>query len=48
MALAGIHGKKMGLKGQNLLKGLPGGYMSGPPLKPLFSAILKSLKHIDG
>lgn len=38
-------GKKMlGGKG---LKGLPGGYINQPPLKPLYSAINKSLKHIE-
>lgn len=40
--------KMLGVKGANMLKGLPGGYANGPPLKPLYTAILKSLKHIDG
>ena len=44
-----MHGKKMlGLKNQSLLKGMPGGYTNGPPLKPLYSAINKTVKHIDG
>jgi hypothetical protein len=36
------------MKGQAMLKGMPGGYGNGPPLKPLFSAINKTMKHIDG
>jgi hypothetical protein len=28
-------------------KGLPNGYMNAHPLKPLFAAISKSLKHIE-
>lgn len=43
----GLQGKKLSAKHQNMLKGLPGGYLNGPPLKPLFQAINKSIKHID-
>jgi hypothetical protein len=39
---SGLTGKKM--KG---LKGLPQGYMNQPPLKPLYSAINKTLKYVD-
>jgi hypothetical protein len=47
--MPGLNGKKMhGLKNQSLLKGMPGGYVNGPPLKPLYSAINKTMKHIDG
>lgn len=42
--IGGIHGKKLLQKG---LKGLPGGYTNQPPLKPLYQAILKTLKHIE-
>lgn len=42
----GLHGKKMlGLKNQ--IKGIAGGYVQVPPLKPLYSAINKTIKHIE-
>ncbi len=46
MPFGGLQGKKIGGK-QNMLKGLPGGYINGPPLKPLYAAINKAMKHID-
>jgi len=37
--------KMMGVKNQ--MKGMPGGYVNGPPLKPLYSAINKTMKHLE-
>lgn len=39
----GLQSKKMSSKN----KGIPGGYVNGPPLKPLYQAINKTMKHID-
>ena len=42
---SGIHAKKLiSMKNQNVLKGVSAG---GPPLKPLYSAINKTLKYMD-
>ena len=35
-----------GKKGKGL-KGLPQGYVNQPPLKPLYSAINKTLKYVE-
>jgi hypothetical protein len=30
-----------------MMKGMPGGYLNGPPLKPLYAAITKAIKHLE-
>ena len=46
MPFGGLQGKKLGGK-QALMKGMAGGYLNGPPLKPLYAAINKAMKHLE-
>ena len=46
MPFGGLQGKKIGGK-QALMKGMAGGYLNGPPLKPLYGAINKAMKHLE-
>lgn len=47
MPFGGLQGKKLSAKHQNMMKGMPGSLMNGPPLKPLYGAINKSIKHLE-
>lgn len=47
MPFGGLQGKKLSAKHQNMMKGMPGGLMNGPPLKPLYGAINKAIKHLE-